>query len=272
MLILDTNDKIQLVTSAAATLDCILTYIDCSTASPPVVDPPDTQKTAITTATTTDICAVAPSSRKRNVKLMMVRNKHATLPTDVTVCLLDNATLYELFKCTLNPGDTLEYVEGVGFFVITAITLLDKKLFVTADVTNATTSFADITGLTCPVEAGKKYAFETHLFHQTNATTTGAQFGINGPSMTNMIISAIQQITSSVTAATYGSSAAVTAVDTAAVVETTGPGAVNMYAIMSGGFEPSAAGTFAIRSKSEVAVAGGLIIKRGSWCRIWECP
>jgi len=54
------------------------------------------------------------------------------------------------------------------------------------------------------------------------------------------------------------------------VVETTGPGAVNMLAILSGFFNPSADGTFAVRCVSEVAVAGGLVVKAGSWCRVWE--
>jgi len=54
------------------------------------------------------------------------------------------------------------------------------------------------------------------------------------------------------------------------VVETTGPGAVNMLAIISGYIVPSADGTFAVRCASEVAVASGLTIKAGSWLRIWE--
>ena len=148
---------------------------------------------------------------------------------------------------------------------------LDAKLRVVSDVVNATTSFADVTGLTQALLSGKKYAFEAWLFHQTNATTTGAQFGVNiGATPTVLNLSSISQITASVTAATFGSSAMVTAVDTAAVVETTGPGAVNMLAVLAGFIQPSADGTFAIRCKSEVAVASGLTVKAGSWLRIWE--
>ena len=50
---------------------------------------------------------------------------------------------------------------------------IDKMLFVSSDVTNATTSFADITGLTWPILANKKYTINAWLLHQTNATTTG---------------------------------------------------------------------------------------------------
>ena len=138
-------------------------------------------------------------------------------------------------------------------------------------MTNATTSFADVTGLTVPLISGRKYGFEACLPHQTNATTTGAQFGVNiGATPTLLNVQAIQQITASVTAATFGSSAMVTAVDTAAVVETTGPGANNFIAMLYGFIQPSADGTFAVRCKSEVAVAGGLVVKAGGWLRIWE--
>jgi hypothetical protein len=147
---------------------------------------------------------------------------------------------------------------------------LDVRLRVTADVINATTSFADITGLTCPVEAGKHYNFVAHLYHLANATTTGAQFGINGPAMTGLRLQSLDVKTASAATAVMASNAAdVTTLDTAAIVEldsSTTPA----LAILSGWFNPSAAGTFAVRSKSEVAIAAGLTVQRGSWCSVWE--
>lgn len=261
-----TTDKISLISGSAATLDAHVSYMDYNGTTVT----PGKQNTAISLATTTDILGVPGASTQRNAKTINVRNKSTTLSCDVTIQFNANGTLFELHKVTLNTGDCLQYIEGIGWFTITSAAKLDTKLRVTADVINATTSFADVTGLTCPVKSGKFYNFLAHLYHQTNATTTGAQFGVNGPSITSMIASAIQQITSSVTAAAYGSSASVTARDTAAVVETTGPGAVNMLAIMSGMINPSADGTFAVRCVSEVAVAAGLTVKAGSWCRIWE--
>jgi len=55
------------------------------------------------------------------VKQITCRNK-GTLPCDCTIQYNANATLYELHKQTLQPGDLLEFVEGVGFFVVTNIT------------------------------------------------------------------------------------------------------------------------------------------------------
>lgn len=270
LLLLATTDKLQLVSSSAANLDVVASIQDKTTSTGAIGSA--SQRTAIAAATTTDIVAAPSSGIERNIVEFTVRNKHASLSNDVTVVLDANGTDYEIYKVTLAAGEVLQYIEGIGYFVITntVTSPIDRKLLVTADVTNATTSFADITGLTCSVESGKDYNFLANIYHQTNATTTGARFGINGPTMTSMILAGIHQITASVTAATYGSSAAVTAVDTAAVVETTGPGTNNFLAIISGWIKPSAGGTFAVRCQSEVAVASGLIVKAGSWCRIWE--
>lgn len=228
------------------------------------------QRTAITTATTTDVVAVPGSGVERNVVELSVRNKHASLATDVTIQLNANATLYEIIKITLNPGETLEYIEGVGWFTLTNPAALNKKLLVTADVTFATAAtWADITGLTCPLLNGKNYNFVAHLYHINNATTTGSQFGVNiGAAPTSLQIATIDTVTASVTASVHSAGAA-TARDTAATAQTTGSVAITM-AILSGWIKPSADGTFAVRATSEVTVASGLIVKAGSWCRIWE--
>lgn len=270
LLLLATTDTMSVITSAAATLDVVASIQDKTTASGAIASA--SQRTAITTATTTTVVSAPASGVERNVVELTLRNKHASLATDVTVQLAATGpTLYEMFKVTLNAGDTLEYIEGIGYFVLTNAAALDKRLIVTSDVVNATTSFADITGLTTPLLSGKHYNFMAVLIHQTNATTTGAQFGVNiGAAPTSLILHGYAQITSSVTAAAYGGSAAVTALDTAMVVETTGPGAVNMIAVMHGWIVPSANGTFAVRCKSEVAVASGLTVKAGSHCIIWE--
>jgi hypothetical protein len=51
----------------------------------------------------------------------------------------------------------------------------------TADVTNSTTSFADVTGLTFSATANKDYIFEAWLIFQSNTATTGIKFAVNGP-------------------------------------------------------------------------------------------
>lgn len=275
ILLTATTDKIQLVTSAAVTVDVNASYFDITTADPPVAKGSTSgrQNTAISTATTTDIVAAPAASTIRNVKALHIRNKHATTSCDVTVVFDQNGTDYELFKVTLLAGETLEFVEGVGFFVVKQTAKLNKYLRVAADVDNATTSFADVTGLTWPVEAGKHYNFIAHLYHIENASTTGARFGINGPSMTAMRGSGFSVFAGSITAATFNAPTAdVTAVDTSMVAVTTSSAGTPQVAlaIISGWINPSAAGTFAVRSQSEVAVAAGVKVKQGSFCHLWE--
>jgi hypothetical protein len=122
LLLIGNTDKLQLVTSAAATVDVIASYMDASMAAPPVVqgDTANTQLTAITTAATTDIVAAPAASEMRRIKALHIRNKHATTATDVTVVIDRSGTDYELHKVSLSPGEALEYIEGVGFFELAA--------------------------------------------------------------------------------------------------------------------------------------------------------
>lgn len=135
LLLTATTDKLQIITGAAGTLDVHASFIDMSNADPPVVKGSSSsrQNTAITTATTTDVVASPAASTSRNVKTLHIRNKHATTATDVTVQFNQNATLFELWKVNLAPGDALEYIEGIGFFEVNAA-------FVSGVTTNKSTS------------------------------------------------------------------------------------------------------------------------------------
>lgn len=270
MLLAATTDKVQLVTSAAVTVDVHATYMDLNAGTVT----PGRKNTAITTATTTDIVASPAASTYRTVTELTIRNKHASSAVDVTVLYEGSATDadVEMFKVNLLAGQTLEYKEGLGFYVVQSQAKLNVYRYVTADYVNATTSFSDITGLTCPIEAGKHYNFEAHLWHFANATTSGPRFAVNGPAMTEMRIAAIIMESGGVAAAVMnGNVGDVTALDTA-VAATTDSSTTLVMSILSGWVNPSAAGTFAIRGASEVAVAAGLTVKKGSWLQLWETP
>jgi hypothetical protein len=115
MLNLKSTDLLSLITSAAATVDVVASWVDTDAPVTPTSNmAPDTTPTAITTATTTTIVA-APASGVRNVKEFSIRNRHASTATDVTVQLNRSATLYEKFKCALLAGEELTYREGVWF-------------------------------------------------------------------------------------------------------------------------------------------------------------
>src|SRR5687767_16010848 len=102
-----TTDSLELVTSAAATVDVHASFMDLETTTDVVT--PGKQNTAITTATTTAIVDAPGSNTTRNIKTLTVRNKHASLACDMTVVFDQNATNFELHKVTLQAGEMLEY-------------------------------------------------------------------------------------------------------------------------------------------------------------------
>jgi hypothetical protein len=269
LLLAATTDKLQITTSAAGTLDVHASFLDISNADPPVVkgSTAGRQNTAITTAATTDVLAAPAASTVRNLKSLHVRNKSATTATDVTVLYNANGTTYELFKCNLDTGEMLEYVEGVGFFEVAAAAKVDTIRRVTADYTNSTVTPSAITGMTFDVLSGKFYHLEAWMIRLTALTTTGAQFFISGVAMTSMQVAEQGANLASTSAATMVAGA-VTAVDTAIVAEGTGPTAAAPVHI-SGMINPSASGQLTIKGASEVA-ASLITVKAGSWARLRE--
>jgi len=198
---------------------------------------------------------------------MLIRNRHASASVTVTVIYNNNGTTYELHKATLNAGDLLEYIDKLGFFVVTSSAKLDQMLYVSADITYSTAAtFADITGLTVGVKNAHKYAFVSQIHHISGVATTGAQFGVNGPTMTLVIASTIDTVTASVTASTH-SAGSVSALNTAITAQTSGSAAITL-AHISGFFNPSADGTFAMRATAEVAAS--MTVKAGSWLWVRE--
>lgn len=169
MLLLNaTTDKFQIVTSAAATLDVHASYVDLSGTTVT----PGKQNTAITTATTTDVLAAPASSTTRNMKTLNVRNKHASTPTDVTVLFNQNATLFELVKITLRAGETLEYVEGVGFFTVAAASAPAINYSTSDQVANAADTY--LTGSVIAIPSGRALAVGTRMVWKLAATKTAA--------------------------------------------------------------------------------------------------
>lgn len=115
LLLVLTTDSLQLVTSAAVNTDVHASFVDLAAG----LVTPGKQNTAITTAATTTIVAAPGASTSRNIQTLTVRNKGAA-DQDVTVVFNANATLYELHKATLLPGQALIWLDGVGFVILPA--------------------------------------------------------------------------------------------------------------------------------------------------------
>jgi len=119
-LLTTSTDLLRVITGSAADLDCVVSFIEyTNNASPPVPDPFDSQFTNITTATTTTILA-APSgaTKRRRIKEVSIVNTHASQSTTVRVVIERTGPVtWDVFNTiTLQPGESLTYTEGLGWF------------------------------------------------------------------------------------------------------------------------------------------------------------
>jgi hypothetical protein len=270
IILADTGDKLQIDTTSAATLDVDVNWIDVLAG----VGTGGCTTTAIaSSATDQDICAAPSGSNIRYIKEISIRNKDASLSCDVTVVKDNGGTDFEKHKATLAPGYTLTYEEGLGWFLYTTTTAkLNTTLMVLSDSSHVQgAAWGNVNNLQCAVVSGNTYIFEAMLHHQVNATTTGAQFGVGGVAMTEMIANAFQGYTTSLTAGVLIESASITAVDTAVnVAVSIGTATTNLPVIMFGYFKPSASGTFSLRAQCEQVASATMTIKKGSWMKVTQ--
>jgi hypothetical protein len=112
------TDLLRVITGSAADLDCIVSFIETTQASPPVPDWPETQFTNITTATTTTILAAPNASSIRKIKAVSIVNTHASQSTTVRVIIERTGPVnWDCFNTiTLQPGESLTFTEGTGWF------------------------------------------------------------------------------------------------------------------------------------------------------------
>lgn len=113
MLITTGTERLELVTSAAATLDVHATYIDTSG----VTITPGRNNAAIATAATTLVVPTPPANTQRNIKTLHCRNKGAST-SDVMVQINDGTTLLPIYNVpALKPGEMLQLVDLGGLAV-----------------------------------------------------------------------------------------------------------------------------------------------------------
>ncbi len=265
-----TTDKISLITTTVANTDIVATYVDRNQ-STGTVGLADRQVTAVVTATTTDIVAAPGATTTRNIKSLNIRNKHTSTNNTITVQYNANSVLYELHKATLLAGEVLQYIEGLGFFK-TFDTTRDSRNFTTlADqLFTDGNNWATITGLSCPVKANVAYGFLAFIPHITDATTTGAQFGVKlTTAPTALRAGTIDTVTASATAAVFSSGVAQVS-DTAMTAQTTGTGTTAGPTLIAGYFVPGADDVFEIRANCEPGSAGTMTTKAGALLQVFK--
>lgn len=116
MILLDgTLKKLVLLTGAAVSTDWTTCYTDISTSG----FTPTASDGNVATATSTDIVAAPSGSNKRKIQYISVRNRSSTAAQTVTIQLNNNGTVrYVSPDIVLQPGETLEYTDTDGFYVL----------------------------------------------------------------------------------------------------------------------------------------------------------
>lgn len=274
LLLASTSDKLQLITSAAITVDVHASYVDMNGAT----ITPGRKNTAISTAATSDIVASPAANTYRTVKTMSARNRHATTAVDVTVVHTDGTNAMEVCKVTLPAGYSLHYHEGAGFWVgdtrgaavqtnqtggVQAAVNALNIVVLASDVTNnnaTANTIADVTGLSFAVTAGQTYAFRFIIGFTSAATTTGSRWSINGPgSPTRLSYRSQYALTSTSETVNNG----LAAYDLPAAANASGASTGSNVAIIEGIITPSANGTVIARFASEIS-SSAIVAKAGS--------
>lgn len=114
ILLVSTSDELLLTTNDSCAVDVYASFVDYDGTNVT----PDTLPTQITTATTTTIVQSPGAATQRNVKLLVIRNSHATNSVVIELEYDNGTTAVPLAVETLMAGDTLLYQDGVGFTTV----------------------------------------------------------------------------------------------------------------------------------------------------------
>lgn len=273
LLLTSTTEKVQVITGSTGDVDVHASFVDATASTSPV---PDTQfQVGIVTAATTDVVAAPAASTWRNVQTLLIRNVHASVTNLVTVRVTDGTNNADVFAASLAAGESIQYLDGVGFQVLAATGAVktsqnqganatggaQSSAVLASDVTNnnaVANTIADVTGLSFPVTSGKKYRFRFEIQYTAAATTTGSRWSISGPGGTMRYSS---QYSLTTTSATFNEG--LSAHDTPAASNATSAATGANLATIEGFYEASATGTVIARFASEVA-SSAIVAKAGS--------
>lgn len=181
----------------------------------------------------------------------ITQTNHAGLSAEQALSSLSDGMLK-------HTGGTLaRAVPGTDYQLAKTYTVL------ASDVTNATTSYADLTGMTLSLAANTRYSIECVFRYDANATTTGVGFGWTGPASPTLTSA---QMVSGLTSATIGGTT-INGNDTGGVTTASVATTANVARMQGLWSNGANAGMLQLRFKSEVAIASAIIAKAGSWCR-----
>jgi hypothetical protein len=141
-----------------------------------------------------------------------------------------------------------------------------ERTVVGEDNTTVAITYTDVAGLSFYGKAGEVYKFHAKVVYDVNATSTGVNFSVNGP--TASVISYRSEVPTSATAeaVNFGN-----AYDLPAAAQTTGSAfTADNIAIVEGVISPSADGTIVIRGIREDAVSATCTVQGASSVLTWS--
>ena len=109
LLLTTTSTVLRLTTDSSAAVDVHASWLDVDGTT---VTPGSTN-TAISSSTTTTVVAAPSGTAKRNCKLVIVRNRHATTSVTVTTEVYNGSTAYQIDNRVLGPGQSFVIQDGV---------------------------------------------------------------------------------------------------------------------------------------------------------------
>ena len=136
LLLTSVADKIQVITDTAVTTDVHASWVDYAAGAVT----PGRKNSAITTATTTDVVPSPAASTQRNVKCLVVRNRHPVDSVVVTVQHTDGSIVSELMRCTLLTWECLAFNDGTGFQIFESTGAVKTAVINPANATETPTA------------------------------------------------------------------------------------------------------------------------------------
>lgn len=141
-----------------------------------------------------------------------------------------------------------------------------ERTVVPSENTTVGIAYGDVTGLSWYGKAGEVYKFKATVVYDVNATGTGVNFSVNGP--TSSVISYRSTVSTSATAqaVNFGN-----AYDLPAAAQTTGSAfTTDNVAVVEGVISPSADGTIVVRGIREDAVGATCTVQGASSVLTWS--
>ena len=195
----NTSAVVTLTTSTSADIHVHASWVDLADAATTCA--PDDDNTLFASATTANIVNSPAASTCRRIKLITLRNAHASNTNVVTVSHSDGTTTAQMPSVTLNPGDLLQYTEDRGWFYTAAATYRLTYLL-GSDHSNSTTTPTSVSGLISDSLPVGTYNFTYQIRYQSSAATTGVKFDVNFTGTATSVVWNQTYVDTSATAAT----------------------------------------------------------------------